>query len=151
VESGRPRLFRVEEDVKRAISVVGWTWNEDAGIPKICMPGHGMPGATNQDGASIRLMKEAQDVVETTYKYIRETKETLKPPKWQRFRELLTGELLMSAYINLHSGESTRVLLLSSNQLAAVLPSIRQRATAFLPADDPNIAALKTSQRAARG
>jgi hypothetical protein len=50
------------------------------------MPGHGMPGATNQDGASIRLMKEAQDVVETTYKYIRETKETLKPPKWQRFR-----------------------------------------------------------------
>jgi hypothetical protein len=80
------RLFRVEEDVKRAISVVGWTWNEDAGILKICMPGHGMPGATNQDGASIRLMKEAQDVVETTYKYIRETKETLKPPKWQRFR-----------------------------------------------------------------
>jgi hypothetical protein len=64
---------------------------------------------------------------------------------------LLTGELLMSAYINLHAAESTRVLLLSSDQLAAVLPSIRQRATAFLPADDPNIAALKTSQRAARG
>jgi hypothetical protein len=64
---------------------------------------------------------------------------------------LLTGELLMSAYINLHAAESTRVLLLSSDQLAAVLPPIRQRATAFLPADDPNIAALKTSQRAARG
>jgi hypothetical protein len=137
------RLFRVEEDVKRAISVVGWTWNGDAGIPKICMPGQGMPGPTNQDGASIRLMKEAQDVVETTYKYIQETKETLKPPKWQRFRELLTGELLMSAYINLHAAESTRVLLLSSDQLAAILPSIRQRASAFLPADDPNIAALK--------
>ena len=138
------RLFQVEEDIKRAISVVGWIWNEDDGIPKICMPAQGTPGTTSQDRAPIRLMKEAQDVVETTYKYIQETKKTLKPPKWRRFRELLTGELLMSAYINLHAAESTRVLLLSSDQLAAILPSIRRRATAFLPADDPNIDALKT-------
>ena len=138
------RLFQVEADVKRAISAVGWTWNEHGGIPKICIPGQGPPSATNQDGASIRLMEEAQDVVETTYKYIQETKETLKPLKWERFRDVLTGELLMSAYINLHAAESTRVLLLSSDQLAAILPSIRKRATAFLSADDPVIGALKT-------
>jgi hypothetical protein len=36
------------------------------------------------------------------------------------------------------------VLLFSSDQLAAFLPSIRQRAAAFLPAGDPNADALKT-------
>jgi hypothetical protein len=140
------RLFQVTEDVRRAISVVGWTLNnEDGDTPQICMPGQGTPPATSQDGASIRLMREAQAVVDTTYKYIRKTKETLTPPKWwQRFRDVLTGELLMSAYMNLHAAESTRLLLLSSDQLAAILPSIRQRAAAFLSADDPNTDALKT-------
>jgi len=31
------------------------------------------------------------------------------------------GEMLMSAYVNVHAAESTRVLLLSSDQLAAIL------------------------------
>ena len=140
------RLCQVREDVRRAISAVGWTLNEDGAIPQICMRAQGAPGATTQDEASARLMSEAQAVVETTYKYIRKTKETLEPlPKRrQRFWDLLTGELLMSAYTTLHAAESTRVLLFSSDQLAAILPSIRQRAAAFLPADDPNTDALKT-------
>jgi hypothetical protein len=146
------RLCEVREDVRRAISVAGWTLDEDGDTPRICMradsapSGQGTQGATTQDDASIRLMSEAQAVAETTYQYIRKTKETLErlPKRRQRLWDLLTGDLLMSAYINLHAAESTRVLLLSSDQLAAILPSIRKRATAFLPADDPNSDALKT-------
>jgi len=109
-------------------------------------PGPGTQGATTQDDASIRLMSEAQAVVETTYQYIRKTEETLKrlPKRRQRLWDVLTGELLMSAYVTMHAAESTRVLLLSSDQLAAILPSIRKRAIAFLPADDPSSDALKT-------
>jgi hypothetical protein len=55
---------------------------------------------------------------------------------------MLAGDTLMSAYTNLHAAEANRVLLLSSLQLAAFLPSIRQRAVAFLPASDPNRGAL---------
>jgi hypothetical protein len=146
------RLCEVREDVRRAISAAGWTLDEDGDTPRIYMrahtarPGQVTPNETTQDDASIRLMSEAQAVAETTYQYIRKTKETLErlPKRRQRFWDLLTGDLLMSAYINLHAAESTRVLLLSSDQLAAILPSIRKRATAFLPADDPNSDAPKT-------
>jgi hypothetical protein len=145
------RLCHVTEDLRRAVSAVGWTLDESGDIPQIRVPaqgtapGQGSPGATPDGCASARLMREAQAVVQTTYKYIWNTKQTLKPLKRrQRFWDLLTGEVLMSAYINLHAAESSRVLLLSSDQLAAVLPSIRQRATAYLPADDPNFDALKT-------
>jgi hypothetical protein len=145
------RLCHVTEDVRRAISTVGWTLDETGDIPQIRVPapgaasGQGSPVVTTDGGASARLMREAQAVVQTIYKYVWNTKQTLKPLKRrQRFWDLLTGEVLMSAYINLHAAESTRVLLLSSDQLAAILPSIRQRATAYLPADDPNFDALKT-------
>src|SRR4029077_9795508 len=146
------RLCEVREDVRRAISAAGWALNEDGDTPRICMqaqsasPGQETQGATTQDDASTRLMSEAQDVVETTYQYIGKTEETLKrlPKRRQRLWDLLTGELLMSAYVNLHAAETTRVLLLISDELAAILPSIRKRATAFLPADDPSSDALKT-------
>jgi hypothetical protein len=145
------RLNHVTEDVKRAISAVGWTLDEHSDIPQVRMSAQGTtadqgaPGTTIDDDASIRLMNEAQAVVESTYKYIWKTTETLKPLKrWHRFWDFLTGELLMSAYINLHAAESTRVLLLSSDQLAAMLPSVRQRAASYLAADDPNVDALKT-------
>jgi hypothetical protein len=144
------RLCGVREDVRRAISAAGWTLKEDGNTGQICpqgaAPGQGTRGATTQDDASIRLMSEAQAVVDTTYQYIRKTKETIDwlSKRRQRFWDLLTGDVLMSAYINLHAAESTRVLLLSSDQLAAILPSIRKRASAFLPADDPNSDALKT-------
>jgi hypothetical protein len=144
------RLCGVREDVSRAISAAGWTLKADGDTQKICpqglSPGQGTQGATTQDDASIRLMNEAQAVVDTTNQYIRNTEETIKllSKRRQRFRDLLTGDGLMSAYVNLHAAESTRMLLLSSDQLAAILPSIRKRATAFLPADDPNFEALKT-------
>lgn len=147
------RLCEVREDVRRAISAAGWTLNnEDGGAPQVCLRAQGAPpvsgteGATAQGDASIRLMSEAQAVVETTYQYIRKTRETLeRPPRpRQRFWDLVTGDVLMSAYINLHAAESNRVLLLSSDQLAAILPTIRKRAAAFLSADDPNSDALKT-------
>jgi hypothetical protein len=145
------RLCHVTEDVRRAISVVGWTLDESGDIPQIqahaqgTASGQDSPGAIPDGNASARLIHEAQAVVQTIYKYVWNTKETLKPLKRrQRFWDSLTGEVLMSAYINLHAAESTRVLLLSSDQLAAILPSIRQRATAYLPADDPNFDALKT-------
>jgi len=143
------RLCGVREDVRRAISAAGWTLTADA-TPKICpqsaAPGQSTQGATTQDDASIRLVNEAQAVVDTTYQYIGKTQETIEllSKRRQRFRDLLTGDGLMSAYVNLHAAESTRMLLLSSDQLAAILPSIRKRATAFLPADDPNFEALKT-------
>ena len=90
-------------------------------------------------------MNEAQAVVETTYKYIWKTKATLgQLTGRQRLWDLLTGDTLMSAYTNLHAAESARVLLLSKDQLAAILPSIRQRAAAFLPKGDPNRDALDT-------
>ena len=146
------RLDQVVEDIKRAIAAAGWTLSEDGDLPRVCVPaqatapGQGTPGVTTQDDASIRLLGQAQAVVETTDTYIRKTTETLNQLKKrrQRFWDLLTGDLLMSAYINLHAAESTRVLLFSSDQLAAFLPSIRQRAAAFLPAGDPNADALKT-------
>jgi hypothetical protein len=146
------RLCEVREDVRRAIRAAGWTLNEAGETPQICPrdqgtpPGQGTQDATSEDDASIRLRGEAQAVVETTYQYILKTEKTLErlPKRRQRFWDLLTGELLMSAYVNLHAAESTRVLLLSSDQLAAILPSIRKRAAAFLPADDPNSDALKT-------
>jgi hypothetical protein len=46
------------------------------------------------------------------------------------------------AYFNLHSAETSRVLLLRMDQLMAVLPSIRQRAATYLPIDDPRRVAL---------
>ena len=75
-------------------------------------------------------MRRAEAVVTATFDYIDKTKNCLQPSdkKWQRFREWLTGELLMSVYTNLHSAETNRVLLLSSEQLRVILPTIRQRA-----------------------
>ena len=72
------RLCQVREDVRRAISAVGWTL-QDGDIPQIRLRAQDVSGATTQDDALIRLMNEAQAVVETTYGYIRNTEETLKP------------------------------------------------------------------------
>jgi hypothetical protein len=138
------RLDQVREDVKRAISAAGWEFDEADDVPKI-HPGNGAAGATAQGDALAPRQREAQTVVNTTYTYIKSTEDTLKQPNWlRRFWDVLTGDVLMSAYTNLHAAESTRVLLLSSGQLLAILPSIRQRAAAFLPKGDPNSDALAT-------
>jgi hypothetical protein len=134
------RLGQVKEDVKRAISAAGWEFDGTGDVPQI----RGK-GATAQGDALAPQQREAQTVVNTTYSYIKSTEDTLKQPNWlRRFWDVLTGDALMSAYTNLHAAESTRVLLLSSGQLAAILPSIRQRAAAFLPKGDPNSDALAT-------
>jgi hypothetical protein len=138
------RLDQVREDVKRAISAAGWDFDEAEDVPKI-YPANGAAGATAQGAALTPLQREAQTVVNTTYTYIKSTEDTLRQPNWlRRFWDVLTGDVLMSAYTNLHAAESTRVLLLSSGQLSAILPSIRQRAAAYLPKGDPNSDALAT-------
>jgi hypothetical protein len=136
------RLRRVDEDIERAISVKSWRLNKPGGEP-----GHEhwiLP--LKNDAERTPLMDEAEAVVKATYCFIAKTSECLPPPAkwWQRLRERLVGGLLMSAYTSLHAAETNRVLLLSSDQLAAFLPTIRERATAYLPTDDVRLAALNS-------
>jgi hypothetical protein len=128
------RLYQVEEDVRRAISVAGWTLDETGNTP-IITPG--------QDGHTDQT-KEAQAVVTATHAYVRKAALSLSPcPRWRAPWDWLTGESLMSSYINLHSAETSRVLLLSAEQLVAALPSIRDRAVAYLPPKDARLTALE--------
>lgn len=129
------RLVQVEQDVERAISVKGWCLNE---------PGHEPRISPREGKKRTRELNQAEAIVTATEEYIDKTRECLEPPGkgWQRFREWLTGELLMSVYTNLHAAETNRVLLLSSDQLAAILPTIRERAAAYLPATDARVIAL---------
>jgi len=128
------RLYRVEEDVRRAISAAGWTLLDNDGEFSIPTPA-GQVRST--------LMDEAEAVVKTTFEYINRAGQSLGPaPRWWRYWEALFKESLMPAYINLHSAETSRVLLLSADQLMAVLPSIRQRVAAYLPMEDPRRVAL---------
>lgn len=129
------RLVQVEQDIERAISVKGWCLNE---------PGH-KPRISPREGKKrTRELNQAEAVVTATDEYIDKTRECLEPPdkRWRHFREWLTGELLMSVYTSLHAAEVNRVLLLSSDQLAAMLPTIRERAAAYLPATDARVIAL---------
>ena len=129
------RLVQVEQDIERAISVKGWCLNE---------PGH-KPRISPREGKKrTRELNQAEAVVTATEDYIDKTRKCLEPPdkRWLRVREWLTGELLISVYTSLHAAETNRVLLLSSDQLAAILPTIRERAAAYLPATDARVIAL---------
>jgi hypothetical protein len=132
----RGRLALVEEDVKRAISAKGWSLNEPGQTPRIS------PAANEQRTPE---MDEAEAVVMTIFNRIHEARECMLPPRrWsRRLREWVAGELLMSTFESLHLAESDRVKLLSSEQLAAILPTIRQRAATYLAANDPRLAALQ--------
>ncbi|HEX6523412.1 MAG TPA: hypothetical protein VF070_25940 [Streptosporangiaceae bacterium] len=129
------RLIRVEQDIERAISAKGWCLNEPGRVPRI---------SPREGKKRTRELNQAEAVVTATEEYIDKTRECLMPPdtRWRRFREWLTGELLMSVYTNLHAAETNRVLLLSSDQLAAFLPTIRERAAAYLSATDARVVAL---------
>ncbi len=131
------RLYRVEEDVRRAISAAGWTLAENDGEFSIPTPG---------DQKRSTLMDEAEAVVNTTFEYINRSGQSLIPPHrwWYRYWDVLSRESVIPAYINLHAAETSRVLLLSADQLMAVLPSIRQRAAAYLPMGDPRLIALSS-------
>jgi hypothetical protein len=135
------RLSRVEEDVKRAISVKGWALHQNRGAAE--QDGAGRWIITPADGQRPRLMNQADAVVATTFDYVEKTRESLGAAGWwQRPREWLSGALLMSAYTSLHAAEANRVLILSGDQLAAILPSIRARAAAYLAVGDPRRVAL---------
>jgi hypothetical protein len=129
------RLVQVEQDIERAISVKGWCLNEPGREPRI---------SQREGKKRTRELNQAEAVVTATDEYIDKTRKCLVPPdtRWQRFREWLAGELLMSVYTNLHAAETNRVLLLSSDQLAAIMPTIRERAAAYLPATDARVVAL---------
>jgi hypothetical protein len=127
------RLQRVEEDVSRAISAAGLSLDDQ----ELSISG---PPGQERSG----LVDEAEAVVRATFWYIEQAVQSLTPSRrwWRRRWDRLWRESLAPAYINLHAAETSRVLLLSADQLMAVLPSIRQRVAAYLPIGDPRRAAL---------
>jgi len=129
------RLYRVDEDVRRAISTANWCLVED---------GQGLTIAPPASQERSALMDEAQAVVSATFWYIDRAAQSLTPPdrRWRRWWERLSRGSLAPAYINLHAAETSRVLLLSADQLKAVLPSIRQHVAAYLQIGDPRRTAL---------
>jgi hypothetical protein len=134
------RLRRVEEDVRRAISVKGWILDQD---PAAARADNGHRIATPANGQRCPLMNQADAVVAATFDYIEIAEACLRPARlWRRPLEGLTGGLLMSAFTSLHAAEANRVLLLSEDQLAAILPSIRARTAAYLAVNDPRRVAL---------
>ena len=75
------RLYGVGEDVRRAISVAGWSLTEGSGCE---VPAGEAPKVPRLAGQPTPQLNEAQAVVETTYKYIYKTMETLAPLKWRQ-------------------------------------------------------------------
>jgi hypothetical protein len=128
------RLRQVEADVEQAVGVQAWKLVRDG-------DGRGIEGSADAQPA---LMLAARAIVRHTFQFIDAASACLDPPgrRTARLRERLTGGLLMSAYANLHAAERQRVLLLSDDQLMAILPSIRQRAIAYLPINDTRRVAL---------
>jgi len=138
-----------------AIGANGWAITDAPGWATVFSePGPG--GGSGQQSVHIALqpvegvpsstqIHEAEAVIAATSVYISETVKTLyqSTRAWQRPLEWLTGGLLLSAYTSLHAAEANRVKLFSSDQLAAQLPAIRQRAARYLAADDPRSQALQ--------
>jgi len=147
----RDRLDEVREDIEMAVRTSGWEITGVPDWPSVDDEPHEKDGS----GAAIKLkaldgnaspqMREAEAVVLATFGYMAKTTATiqLSTRGWQRPWEWLTGGLLMSAYTSLHAAEANRILLLGSDQLAALLPTIRQRAVKYLPAGDSRLAALQ--------
>ncbi len=143
------RLYRVLEDVRRAISNAGLILDETGDEPQVStLPGCSRAGRAKTAGPPndpAALAEEADAIVKVTFQHIARAVQSLTPPDgrwWRRWWDRLSRESQMPAYFNLHSAETSRVLLLSGDQLMAILPSIRQRAASYLPADDPRRVAL---------
>ena len=146
----RNRLVRVREDMEIAIRASGWKITGASPWPRADdQLGAGSGGAItleSQDGSpGTPQMRAAEAVVSATFGYMAKAEATLQQSTqtWQRPWEWLTGGLLMSAYTSLHAAETNRILLLGSDQLAALLPAIRRRAVQYLPANDPRLEALQ--------
>jgi hypothetical protein len=147
------RLLRVTEDIEVALRANGWKMS---GGPD-WLSADDNPGDKQEPGGPVALeavdggqatpqMRQAEAVVSATVAYVDRTRATLRQSTqfWQRPWEWLTGGLLMSAYTSLHAAEANRILLLGSDQLAPLLPVIRQRAVKYLPADDPRLEAIQS-------
>jgi hypothetical protein len=148
----RDRLDRVREDIEMTVRASGWKITGAPDWPSADDESGENDGSSGPialealDGTvATAQMREAEAVVLATFVYIAKTEATLRQSTqiWQRPWEWLSGGLLMSAYTSLHAAETNRVLLLSSDQLAALLPTIRQRAVRYLPANDPRLEALQ--------
>jgi hypothetical protein len=126
------RLRQVEADVRQALSIYGW---------HLAPPDD--PASIEAVHQSQPLMVAADAVVQEIGQSIGNAEDCLTPlGPLARLWDLLTGQTLMSAYLNLHMAEQKRVLLFSADQLAAHLPAIRTRVVAYLTADDPRRVAL---------
>jgi hypothetical protein len=133
------RLDRVQQDIDWALGAKGWSLSEPGEKPRIQRANDRTP-----EVGEAETLREADAVVTALEKYMKKAGECLKTPDrpWRRFREWLSGGRMMSVYESLHAAEANRILLLSSEQLAAILPAIREHATAYLPATDARLAAL---------
>lgn len=147
----RDRLDRVREDIEMAVRTSGWKITIAPDLSAVDdepreKDGRSPIALVTLDGsAACPQLREAEAVVLATFGYIAKTEATvqLSTQRWQRPWEWLTGGLLMSAYISLHAAETNRILLLGSDQLTALLPTIRQRAVKYLPAGDPRLTAFQ--------
>ena len=127
------RLDRVQQDIDWALGAKGWSLSGPSEKPRISLA----DGRTPEVG-------EAEAIVIALKKYMDKATECLETPgsPWRRLQEWLSGGRLMSVYESLHAAEANRILLLNSDQLAAILPAIREHATAYLPTTDARLAAL---------
>jgi hypothetical protein len=148
----RDRLDLVREDIEMAVRSSHWkitggpAWPSADDEPRAKdVPGAPLALETLDGSEASAQLREAEAVVLATFGYMAKTEATIRlsTQGWQRPWEWLTGGLLMSAYTSLHAAETNRILLLSRDQLAALLPAIRQRAVKYLPAGDPRLVALQ--------
>lgn len=117
-----------------------WTFaTDDSPDPVVLVPladGNIPPGASAAEiAAAVTATRESMAKTEQALR--QSTKFRQRPREW------LSGGLLMSAYTSLHAAEANRVNLLSSDQLAAMLPVIVEKATKYLSAGDPRLLALQ--------
>jgi hypothetical protein len=132
------RLRQVEADVDQSVGALGWkisktsTLNQNNGTGNRKVEITGAPDPETEAPGACALIRKV-------YQFIEAADECLDASGKHRYfgLDFLTGNLLMSAYANLHAAERNRVLLFSESQLAASLPSIRCRAAAYLKVDDP--------------
>lgn len=87
-------------------------------------------------------LTEAADIIEATCMFANTAYQCLTCRGLTRLRQAMSGKGLMDAYTSLHSAEKNRLKLMSGEQLQAVLPMIRDRVRAYLPADHPYRSAL---------
>jgi hypothetical protein len=135
------RLREVEESVERALAAQDWQLNRRVTPWLIDVGAADQQQVRNQ----AKELASARAVVTTISEYVQAADGCLKAKSslLARLWDAFTGQMLMTAYTNLHAAEKQRILLLSGDQLMARLPSIRARASAYLHESDPCQIALE--------